>query len=190
MKISGPGESPLLFLKVIKILNQKNIPYAVIGAFAASFYGLVRASLDVDALISLKGSEETLDDLSRALNKGTLKASVRRGDFQDPIQAVVNIQDKFQNRVDLLIGIKGTREDVFERVKTTTFMKQRINIVSLEDFVAMKISAGRAKDIQDVIGVLHVSRPQMDLPLLKKVTRQYGKKELDKLGKILNQLSD
>ena len=42
MKISGPGESSLLLLKIVKLLNKLNIPYAVVGAFAASFYGLVR----------------------------------------------------------------------------------------------------------------------------------------------------
>ena len=49
MKINGPGESTILLLKIIKLLNKLNFPYAVIGAFAASFYGHVRASLDADA---------------------------------------------------------------------------------------------------------------------------------------------
>ena len=46
MKINGPGESSLLLLKVIKVLEKFKIPYAIVGAFAVSFYGLVRASLD------------------------------------------------------------------------------------------------------------------------------------------------
>ena len=54
MKINGPGESPLLLLNVIKLLDKFDIPYAIVGAFAASFYGLVRASLDADAVISVE----------------------------------------------------------------------------------------------------------------------------------------
>ena len=42
MKINGPGESSLLLLKVIKVLEKIKIPYAIVGAFAVSFYGLVR----------------------------------------------------------------------------------------------------------------------------------------------------
>ncbi len=53
MKANKPGQSTLLLLEVIKILEQFEIPYAIIGAFAASFYGVVRASLDADAVIYL-----------------------------------------------------------------------------------------------------------------------------------------
>jgi len=53
MNIKGPGESSLLLLKVIKGLCKENISYVIVGAFAASFYGIVRASLDADAVISV-----------------------------------------------------------------------------------------------------------------------------------------
>ena len=52
MKANGPGESSLLLLDVIKQLDVCAVPYLVVGAFAASFYGAVRASLDADSVIS------------------------------------------------------------------------------------------------------------------------------------------
>ncbi|PIW59549.1 MAG: hypothetical protein COW13_04495, partial [Candidatus Omnitrophica bacterium CG12_big_fil_rev_8_21_14_0_65_50_5] len=58
MKISGPGQSPLLLLSIIPSFNKVKIPYAVVGAFAASFYGVVRASLDADAVIFLQDDEK------------------------------------------------------------------------------------------------------------------------------------
>ncbi len=67
MKAIGPGESSLLFLDVIKVLDKCKVPYAIIGAFAASFYGLVRASLDVDAVISVEGNENKLRKLLSSL---------------------------------------------------------------------------------------------------------------------------
>ena len=66
MKIRGPGQSSLLLLKVIKLLNKRRVPYAIVGAFAASFYGVVRASLDADAVISL-GDDEDIEDVLGAL---------------------------------------------------------------------------------------------------------------------------
>ena len=74
MKINGPGESSLLLLKVIKLLDKLRIPYAVVGAFAASYYGLVRASLDADAIISVTGHEEKLVQLSASLKKAQERA--------------------------------------------------------------------------------------------------------------------
>ena len=185
MKISGPGESPLLLLNVIKLLDKLGIPYAIVDAFAASFYGLVRASLDADAVISVKGNEEKLNQLLSSLKKEALKIESRQGDTEDPIRCVINIEDKFKNRVDLLIGISGMKEDVFERVIKASFLNTTVKIIGIEDFIAMKIFAGSPKDIQDVIGVLDVSEDKFNLPLLKKVTAGYGQSSLKTLNKIL-----
>jgi hypothetical protein len=46
MRIIGAGQSSLLLLKVIKHLNVSQISDAIVGAFAVSFYGVVRASMD------------------------------------------------------------------------------------------------------------------------------------------------
>ena len=118
MKIKGPGESFLLLLNIIKILNKYKIPYAVVGAFAASFYGVVRASLDADAVISIGENQEKLNEILSLLKKDALKIDLRRGDSFDPIRCVIALEDKFQNRVDLLTGIRGMKDDIYERVKT------------------------------------------------------------------------
>ena len=62
-------------------------------------------------------------------------------------------------------------------------------MIGIEDFVAMKIFAGGAQDIQDVLGVLQISFKKIDQSLLKKLTLQYGKQELKRLEKILGQQS-
>ena len=189
MKINGPGESSLLLLKVIKLLDKFKIPYAIVGAFAASFYGQVRASLDADAVISVEGQEERLDRLSAVLKKDGLRVELRRGDADDPVRGVVNIQDKFQNRVDLLTGIRGMKADVFDRLVTASFMDTKIKIVSAEDFIAMKIFAGGPKDIEDVIGVLTVlDHNKVNIPLVRHLALSYGKKELLRLEGILKDI--
>ena len=53
MRAKESGQSPLLLLDVIDVLRALQIPYAIIEALAASYYGAVRASLDADALIAL-----------------------------------------------------------------------------------------------------------------------------------------
>lgn len=185
MKISGPGESSLLLLKVIKRLDKLRIPYAIIGAFAASFYGLVRASLDADAVISVGEDREKLHRLVAALKKGGWSVKAREGGSGDPIRCVINIEDKFKNRVDLLIGIRRMQEDMFGRVMTASFLNANIRIIGIEDFIAMKMFAGSAKDIQDVIGVLQVSSRKIDRALLRQLTLRYGKKELERLEAVL-----
>lgn len=166
------------------MLERLKIPYAIIGAFAASFYGLVRASLDVDAVISID-REERIAELLALFKKEGLKAKFTRGDFNDPVDSVINIEDKFRNRVDLLTGIRGMDKRVFNRAVTSSFLNVPLRLISVEDFIAMKIFAGSPKDIEDVLGVLKVSENKIDISLLKKLTLHYGKKELARVEKIL-----
>ena len=186
MRTTAPGQSTLLLLDVIDLLDKRHISYAVIGAFAASFYGIVRASLDADAVISIRSSKEGVD-LSRDLESQGLKLERRNGDADDPVSAVINIQDTFHNRVDLLIGIRGMTREVFQRVEQAQFMGSSIKMAGLEDFIAMKIFAGSAKDIQDVIGVLEISGDKVNRNLLEKIAAQYGNECSAKLKELLKE---
>ena len=98
MRPTAPGQSALLLLDVIDLLNKRHIPYAIIGAFAASFYGVVRASLDADAVISIRTVRDG-NELCQDLKVLGLSVERRTGDHEDPIAAVVNIRDSFHNRV-------------------------------------------------------------------------------------------
>jgi len=188
MRTTAPGQSVLLLLDIIDNLNKRQIPYAIIGAFAASFYGMVRASLDADAVISVHSSQDAVNLCLDLRNKGLI-VEHRRGDHNDPIAAVINIEDDFHNRVDLLIGIRGMAKEVFQRSQGAQFMGASIKIISQEDFIASKIFAGSPKDIEDVIGVLNVSGKKTDLVLLKKLTALYGPDCTKKLQALLKEHS-
>ncbi len=173
MRTNGPGQSSLLLLDVIDILNTLKICYAIVGAFAASFYGVVRASMDADALISLQGNKQGVEQLLIELKKRGFNIEHRKGDFNDPIASLINAQDCFHNRVDLLMGIKGMGEDVFSRVIHSKFMDTEVCIVGIEDFIVMKVFAGGPRDLEDVRGVLKISFSKINFSLLKELTSNY-----------------
>ncbi len=187
MKITGPGQSPLLLLNIIKVLNALKIPYAIIGAFAASFYGEVRASMDAASIISFKDNKDNQVKFLSELKKTKLRIIHRRGDFNDPIAAVINIKDQFNNSIDLLIGIRGMTEDAFSRTNISLFMKKKIQIIGLEDFIAMKIFAGSHKDMADAAGAMRISSKKINPDLLRDLTRHYGKPCLKKLAALLRE---
>ena len=184
MRTTAPGQSTLLLLDVIEHLNKQHIPYAIIGAFAASFYGVVRASLDADAVISILASQD-ITNLCQEYRLAGLNAEYRKGDIDDPILGVINIEDSFHNRVDLLMGIRGMRQEAFARCQEAQFKGTLIRLVSLEDFIALKIFAGSPKDMADAIGVLDVSGQKINLNLVKEVTSQFGPDCFQKLQTIL-----
>ena len=57
MRASAPGQSALLMADVAESLARHGVRYAVIGAMAAAAHGVVRASLDADAIVSLQVRE-------------------------------------------------------------------------------------------------------------------------------------
>ncbi len=185
MKPKGKGQSVLLLLDIIDILLKKKVPYAVIGAFAASFYGVIRASLDADAIISLAASTINANELTRIFQKSGLRSVYRQGDSEDPLSGVIRIRDKYDNQVDLITGIKGMREDVFGRTITVSFLKRKICLIGIEDFIAMKIFSGSPKDIDDAKGALKISRQNIDIALLRKLAQRYGKREVKALEFLL-----
>ncbi len=145
---------------------------------------MVRASLDADAVLSLLTSDD-IASLCEDLKLQGYKVIKRKGDIDDPIAMVINIKDKFSNRVDLLMGIRGLGNEAFLRIQNVNFMGATINIISLEDFIAMKIFAGNPIDIQDAKGVLAVSGKKTNLKLLQKLVLDYGSECVERFKSIL-----
>jgi predicted nucleotidyltransferase len=145
---------------------------------------VVRASLDADAVLSLLTSDD-IASLCEDLKLQGYKVIKRKGDIDDPIAMVINIKDKFSNRVDLLMGIRGLGNEAFLRIQNVNFMGATINIISLEDFIAMKIFAGNPIDIQDAKGVLAVSGKKTNLKLLQKLVLDYGSECVERFKSIL-----
>jgi predicted nucleotidyltransferase len=183
MRATGPSQSPLLLLDVIDVLDRSQIPYVIVGAIAAAYHGAVRASRDADAVVSLPAAEVPV--LAENLRKLGLEVDVRKGHDEDPIRQVLTLTDKHANRVDLLLGVRGMEKAVLDRCRNTTLLGSSVRIIGAEDFIAMKVFAGSAKDLGDVQAVLEVSGETLDMPLLRRVTRRYGAEEAKTLTSML-----
>jgi hypothetical protein len=92
--------SPQLLDQVGRILESKGIAWATIGALAVAYHGVVRASLNADALITLRNSGQDLDALVLLLRAQGWKAEARLGDEGDPLGFVVRIFDDSDNQVE------------------------------------------------------------------------------------------
>lgn len=61
-KMSNPGFN--LFLDILLKLEELDIPYAIIGGFAATIYGITRTTFDIDIVVDLE--ETHIQALSEA----------------------------------------------------------------------------------------------------------------------------
>ena len=185
MRPDSSGQSVLLLLDVIEVLKRERVPYAVVGAMAVSYYGIVRATLDTDAIIALPDQMDALVRLKKLLEDAGLKAIYRRADAVDPLLGMVIVEDHLGNQVDLILGIRGLDAGVYTRVRSITFRGAPIDMIGPEDLIAMKVFAGSAKDIDDVKGILKVSGETIDAHLLQTLSAGYGKRAQRTLKSLL-----
>ena len=174
MKTTGPGQPFHMLLDVAALLTELGIPYAAVGGLAVSFHGSPRATHDADAVIWLRGTGKTEQDLVRRLTNAGYRTILRRGDIDDPISGVVVVEDAHANRVDLLLGIRGMDPKAAERSILAPLLGGTVSIVTAEDLIAMKLLAGGAQDMEDVRGILYVSGQRLDRELLKSLVEPYG----------------
>lgn len=62
MRANGPGQSAYLLLDVLNLIDPLEIPYAVIGGHAVSFYGVPRFTKDADVTLWLNGTGRTVHE--------------------------------------------------------------------------------------------------------------------------------
>jgi hypothetical protein len=160
-------------LDVVDALVASGVGYAVIGALAASVHGAVRASMDADAVLSVDPREASR--LQRLLEATGLQVELNRGDFDDPIAALLRVSDIYGNRVDLLLGLRGMEPGAFARAVVIAFQGTTLKFVGREDFIAMKAFAGGPVDILDAASAVDAAGPSLDADLLRRIAANYGR---------------
>jgi predicted nucleotidyltransferase len=173
MRTSAPGQSALLMADVAELLEARGVRYAVIGAMAAAVHGVVRASLDADAVVALEVREAQA--LRQALIEAGYEAAVRTGDADDPIPGLLEIKDRHGNRVDLLLGLRGMDPELLNRTRQVRLADATLEIVGREDFIAMKAFAGGPVDLADARAIIDLDRGSLDLELLRRLAQRFGR---------------
>jgi predicted nucleotidyltransferase len=183
MRARGPGQSALLLVDVAGVLADEAIDYVVIGAMAASVHGSIRATTDADALVSV--GVPKLRQLQKAFRKAGFDTSLQQGDADDPIPALLAVTDKHGNRVDLLAGLRGFDVAAFSRAITVPFLGSSLRVIGREDFIAMKCFAGGPQDVADARHAIKVADGPIDIDLLRRLSRRFGRPAADVLEQVL-----
>jgi hypothetical protein len=172
---------------VLELLNSFQIPHAVVGAFAVSYHGVPRATSDGDSVIWMKDTGKTAEELEHHLLAAGYRVKLKQGDLDDPIMQSLVIEDQFENRVDLLSGVRGMDPDAVKRSVPMQMLDLTVPVIAAEDLIGMKIFAGGAQDMIDARGILEVSREHLNPDLLRRVARRYGSSVAHTLDKLLKE---
>lgn len=183
MRTKRAGQSALLLLDAVEILQREKIDYAVIGAFALSAHGVVRASTDVDVLLFT--TPQQLTKLRARFQRAGFGTELRHGEADDPIPTILILSDSHNNHVGLLGGLRGMDPAIFSRTVEVPFMGVNLRIVGREDFIAMECFAGGPQDLLDARSAYRSAQGPVDLDLLRAAARRFGRDAADNLEQVL-----
>jgi len=187
MRATGPNHAAHLLPDVLDVLNELGIPNALIGAMAASYYGVPRATAEAHALIWLSRAGKSALEVTNRLLAAGYRAQLKRGDIDDPIPGAILVEDAYGNRTDLLLGVRGMDPDAVQRCVNASLLDSSVRIIAAEDLIPMKIFAGGFHDLEDVREILQVSGTLLDLELLRRLAGGYGPEVVSKLDELLNE---
>ncbi|MDA8344235.1 MAG: nucleotidyl transferase AbiEii/AbiGii toxin family protein [Thermaerobacter sp.] len=145
-------------------MNRVGCRYVLIGGFAVNYYGLDRATHDIDFLVD--SSQENVGLLKEALSvlEDNAAADLALGDIEKYV--VVRVQDEIT--VDLLGAVGDIR---FENAKAieVSLGDVTVPVADLPTLIATK-QGSRGKDISDLAFLLRVQAqikrpsPKVDSP--------------------------
>lgn len=180
------ASSSLHLLNLVgQVLSESGVRWGAIGALAVAYHGWVRASMDADALITLRGSGIDTEELKRRLIDKGFHVDFREGDSEDPLGFVYRIQDDGGNQVDLIGGIRKLDPKFFDRIIRTELNGIGIRISSAEDLLALKLFAGGPLDLEDAAGMLNVLGSAVDRTLVADLCKKLGQDTEARSAKIL-----
>lgn len=136
------------FSDLLRIFNDNNVRYLVIGGYALIQYAEPRFTKDLDLWISTDG--ENASAVYQSLLKfGAPLANLTEADFS--VDGYFYQMGMPPVRVDILMGIPGVGfEDAWSRREIINFDDLPISFISKQDLIRAKLAAGRPQDIIDV----------------------------------------
>lgn len=136
-KMSNPGFN--LFLDILLKLEELDIPYAIIGGFAATIYGITRTTFDIDIVVDLE--EAHIQALSEAFPLPRY--------YADPYQMrnAMEIGSSF-NIIDSTLGEKADLFPLTMDIRYRPAFANRIRrTVDMPGRVAFSAWAARPEDV-------------------------------------------
>lgn len=145
-----------------RVMRSRGLRWYVFGAQAAVAYGRPRMTADVDVTVELKSGDA--GDLVAALSPRGFELRFPLSDERlAETRLLPMTHAPTAMPLDLVIAGQGLEEEFLARARPVDVGGIQVPMISVEDLVALKVLAGRRKDLEDVRGVLGEQRDRIDL---------------------------
>lgn len=173
-----------ILLNIAESFNNLKINYLLTGSFAVSYYGLPRATHDIDFIIEIQ--KENLDKLKLVLKKLGKDYIYDLSDIEDPpaFSYQFNIYHPETGvKVDFWM-VKDNNFEIskFKRKQEILIEKTKISIVSAEDLILNKLLWSKEivseRHLKDCQGIIQIQGEKLDYKYLKTWAKKLGFSQL------------
>ncbi|MFH0764621.1 MAG: nucleotidyltransferase [Candidatus Omnitrophota bacterium] len=164
-------------LKALSIfLSKQKIDYAILGGIAVFIYGEPRLTSDVDVNIALDK-----DDIRKFLKDGkrygfapAIPGALRTGKTMGVIPMKFS-KGKVSGLFDFILAENILELNAIKRARTKKIGPVSMKVVTPEDLVIHKITSRRARDFEDIPGILIRQKGKLDLKYINKWLKMIDK---------------
>ncbi len=139
---------------VCRELERLAAPFALIGGRAVAVRGYPRATLDYDFLTT---DPRVLARESWCVLEGSgVVVDCRRGDLDDPVAGVARLAFPDGGRADVILAKWQWQSGVIARAELEPVEGLALPVPRTADLILLKLAAGGAIDLQDVLVLLGI----------------------------------
>jgi predicted nucleotidyltransferase len=156
-----------LLRAVAHVLERHGIRWYLFGAQAAVIWGRPRFSADVD--ITAEMNLQSVAGFVAAMEEDGFDLMVRDVDFVSRTRVLPFVHRATSIPLDVVVAGAGLEEQFLSRAVPVDIAGTRVLVMSPEDLIITKVLAGRAKDIEDVRGIVRERHESLDLARIRQI---------------------
>lgn len=154
-------------------LDERQVPYMIIGGQAVLIYGEPRLTRDID--VTLGVGPDRLADLLALAHSYSWRVLVENPEEFVQRTMVLPLEDSQSSiRIDLILSFSPYERQALERVHRVGIGKATVRFAAPEDVIVHKIIAGRPRDLEDVRSIL-TKRANLDRAYIRRWLAEFDR---------------
>ena len=159
----------MFIIKLLDAFEKNNIPYILVGGYALAFQGIVRATVDIDLVVSL--NENHLVKAEKALNDFGLRSRI-------PVRAkdLAQFHEEYRKKRNLIAWSFVDYKDVSRQVDLLIYPPIKTLKSELISVHGSKVRVATKKTLLEMKKTANRPQDQMDITRLEETLREEKKK--------------
>jgi hypothetical protein len=157
---SAPPPIAELLAQLQRAFAALGVRWFLFGAQAAILHGVARLSADIEVTVEL-GRRSSAEVVAALAEAGFELRVADIAGFVEATRVLPFVHRVSRIPVDVVLAGPGIEEQFFAGAEERAVGAARVPVVCAEDLVAMKVLAGRPRDLDDVVTIIHARGPDL-----------------------------